>query len=63
VIAEAAQVPLERTVVTGPETGHIGTTDIGIGLRRLVETGETDAAVALGASGTYAFGTALLIPA
>ena len=62
VIADAAQVPLDRTLVTGPETGHTGTVDIGIGLRRLVEEEAAGGAVALGASGTYAFGAAVLCP-
>ena len=62
VVADAAGVSMEAVVVTGQEAGHVGATDIGIGLRRLIDAGESDAVVAVGGSTPFAFGAALLAP-
>ena len=62
-IANFAGVPMERVVITGDESGHVGAVDLAIGLSRLIESGEADTTVALGASTPFAFGAALLLPA
>ncbi|WP_022979771.1 3-oxoacyl-[acyl-carrier-protein] synthase III C-terminal domain-containing protein [Ideonella sp. B508-1] len=62
-IAEYAGVPLERVVVTGHDHGHVGAADLGIGLRRLIDAGQSDTILALGASTPFAFGAAVLLPA
>jgi 3-oxoacyl-[acyl-carrier-protein] synthase III len=62
IIAEAAGVPLEHTVITGHQTGHLGTVDIVLGLRRLLDEGPLDAPAGIGASSPYAYGAGLLVP-
>ncbi|MFE3060743.1 3-oxoacyl-[acyl-carrier-protein] synthase III C-terminal domain-containing protein [Nocardia sp. NPDC059239] len=63
VIAEAAGIPMERVVVTGDDAGHVGSADIGIGLKRLLDADGATAPLALGASTPFAFGAAILNPA
>lgn len=54
---------MERVVITGNETGHLGSSDAFFGVQRLHERGELDCPVTLGASTAYAFGTGLVVPA
>lgn len=62
-IANFAGVPQENVVVTGDDSGHVGSADVGLGLSRLVDAGRTEFNVALGASTPFAFGAAILTPA
>ena len=52
----------EQVLITGNETGHLGTSDVFYGLQRLHELGEIDGPITLGASTAYAFGTGLVVP-
>jgi 3-oxoacyl-[acyl-carrier-protein] synthase III len=61
-IAGALDVPMERVVITGHGTGHLGAADAVVGLQHLRDRGEIDAPIALGASTAYAFGVGLLVP-
>ncbi|MFE3000919.1 hypothetical protein ACFXG4_38775 [Nocardia sp. NPDC059246] len=63
VIAEAAGIPMEHVIVTGEDAGHVGSADIGIGLRKLLDTEGATVPLALGASTPFAFGAAILEPA
>jgi len=61
-IAEALGIPLERVVVTGHETGHLGAGDAMVGLQRLREQNRIDCAIAIGASTAYAWGVGIAVP-
>ncbi|MGW6729697.1 hypothetical protein ACWF9G_27675 [Nocardia sp. NPDC055029] len=61
-VAMTAGVPLDRVVVTGDDAGHVGSVDLGIGLRRLLDAGEHAVPLALTASTPFAYGAALLEP-
>ncbi len=52
-----------RVVCTGHETGHLGGTDIVVGLERLVGDGALDEPVLVCASAAYGFGAGFLVPA
>ena len=52
----------ERVVMTGPETGHLGGSDIIVGLQHLHEAGELTQPVLVGASTAYGFGTGFIVP-
>jgi 3-oxoacyl-[acyl-carrier-protein] synthase III len=58
----AARVAHDRVVLTGPETGHLGSADIVVGLRRLLDDGPLDGPILVGASTPYAFGAGVLVP-
>jgi len=62
VIAAGLGFPGERVVVTGNETGHLGASDMVVGLRQLQTRGEIDGPIAVGASTAYACGTGMLVP-
>ena len=61
-VAERFQIPMERVVITGHDTGHMGVCDTITGLRRLEERGEIDAPIAIGSSTAYAYGAGMLVP-
>jgi 3-oxoacyl-[acyl-carrier-protein] synthase III len=61
-IADMAEIPMERVVQTGREIGHLGGSDIVLGLRRLLDRGAIDGPVALVSSTPYAFGAGLFVP-
>lgn len=61
-IAASFGIPLERTVITGHETGHLGASDVIVGLQRLRDEDGIDAPIALAASTAYAFGAGMLVP-
>jgi 3-oxoacyl-[acyl-carrier-protein] synthase III len=61
-ISQVTQVPYERTIETGHETGHLGGSDIVVGLRRLLDAKSIDGPVAIMGSVPYAFGAGLLLP-
>jgi 3-oxoacyl-[acyl-carrier-protein] synthase III len=61
-IAGALDVPMERVVITGHGTGHLGAADAVVGLQHLRDRGEIDTPIALGASTAYAFGVGLVVP-
>jgi 3-oxoacyl-[acyl-carrier-protein] synthase III len=51
-----------RVVQTGDRTGHLGGTDIVVGLDTLVTSGEVDGPILVCASAAYGFGAGLLVP-
>lgn len=51
-----------REVITGNRTGHLGGTDIIVGLQTLVDQGGITEPVVVGASTAYGFGTGLFVP-
>ena len=62
-IARTARVPLDSTSRLGHSTGHVGSSDLALGLRDLIDRGMLDGPVALGASAPYACGFGLVTPA
>jgi 3-oxoacyl-[acyl-carrier-protein] synthase III len=52
----------DRVVRTGEHTGHLGGTDIIVGLDRLVAAGEVDGPIVACASTAYGFGAGMLVP-
>jgi 3-oxoacyl-[acyl-carrier-protein] synthase III len=52
----------ERVVCTGEATGHLGGTDIVVGLDALVAAGQLDGPVVACASTAYGFGAGMLVP-
>lgn len=62
-IASVIEIPIENFIVTGHETGHVGSADILIGLDRLLESGDLSEPCLLAGSTPYAFGAGLLMPA
>lgn len=61
-IAQVIAIPIERFVQTGPETGHVGSADLLIGLDRMLKSGPFTEAHLLAGSTPYAFGAGLLTP-
>jgi len=51
-----------REVITGNRTGHLGGTDIIVGLQTLVDEGGITEPVVVGASTAYGFGTGFIVP-
>ena len=51
-----------RGLATGEQTGHLGGTDVLVGLQQLKDEGHLDAPILIGSSTAYAFGTGLLLP-
>jgi 3-oxoacyl-[acyl-carrier-protein] synthase III len=62
-IGDIAEVPPERRVVTGHDVGHLGSADVILGLRRLLDAGDLDSPVAMASSVSHAYGAGLLLPA
>lgn len=61
--AGLAGVPIERTVNTGNEAGHVGSVDLPLGIDRLLSATGVDGPVYLAGSTPYLFGAGLLLPA
>lgn len=61
-IARVLGIPLENFLVTGHETGHVGSADLLIGLDRLLGSGSLDEPYLMAGSTPYAFGAGLLMP-
>ncbi|MBA6413160.1 ketoacyl-ACP synthase III family protein [Parahaliea sp. F7430] len=62
-IAAVIEIPTDNFVMTGHETGHVGSADILIGLDRLLKTDGLDQPYLMLGSTPYAFGSGLLMPA
>jgi 3-oxoacyl-[acyl-carrier-protein] synthase III len=52
----------DRTLVTGQKTGHLGGSDIIVGLQTLHDAGQLAEPVVVGASTAYGFGTGFVVP-
>lgn len=61
-IAQVIGIPIEHFVLTGPETGHVGSADLLIGLDRMLKTAAFHEPYLLASSTPYAFGSGLLMP-
>jgi 3-oxoacyl-[acyl-carrier-protein] synthase III len=61
-IAAVIEIPIENFIITGHETGHVGSADLLIGLDRLLKSGMDEPHIMAGST-PYAFGSGLLIPA
>ena len=61
-IAQVVGIPIEHFVLTGPETGHVGSADLLIGLDRVLKAGPVQEPYLLASSTPYAFGAGLLMP-
>jgi 3-oxoacyl-[acyl-carrier-protein] synthase III len=61
-IAQVIGIPIERFVVTGHETGHVGSVDLLIGLDRVLRAGPLEEPYLIAGSTPYAFGAGLLVP-
>jgi 3-oxoacyl-[acyl-carrier-protein] synthase III len=59
-ISDIAGIPKEGLVLTGHDTGHVGSVDILIGLHRTLAVGEICEPIMLAASTPYVFGAGLL---
>jgi 3-oxoacyl-[acyl-carrier-protein] synthase III len=62
-IASVIEIPIENFVLTGHETGHVGSADILIGLDRLLHSGGMNEPYLVAGSTPYAFGSGLMMPA
>jgi 3-oxoacyl-[acyl-carrier-protein] synthase III len=62
-IASVVEIPIENFLVTGHDTGHVGSADILIGLDRLIHDGGIKEPYLVAGSTPYAFGSGLLMPA
>lgn len=62
-ISSAIDIPIENFLVTGHETGHVGSADILIGLDRLLRTDALQEPHLVSGSTPYAYGAGLMIPA
>jgi len=62
-ISQVVDIPHEQFLVTGHETGHVGSADILIGLDRLIHDGGINEPHLVAGSTPYAFGSGLLVPA
>jgi 3-oxoacyl-[acyl-carrier-protein] synthase III len=61
-IAQVIGIPIEHFLLTGPETGHVGSADLLIGLDRMLKSGPFQEPYLLASSTPYAFGAGLLMP-
>jgi 3-oxoacyl-[acyl-carrier-protein] synthase III len=61
-IAQVIGIPIEHFLLTGPETGHVGSADLLIGLDRMLKSGPFHESYLLASSTPYAFGSGLLMP-
>jgi 3-oxoacyl-[acyl-carrier-protein] synthase III len=62
-IASVIEIPIEDFILTGHETGHVGSADILIGLDRLLKSGGMNEPHLMAGSTPYAFGSGLMMPA
>ncbi len=62
-IASVIEIPIENFILTGDETGHVGSADVLIGLDRLLHSGGLNEPHLMSGSTPYAFGTGLMMPA
>jgi len=62
-IARVLGIPLENFLISGHETGHVGSVDLLIGLDRLLRSNRLDEPYLMAGSTPYAFGAGLLTPA
>ena len=61
-IASVIEIPIENFVMTGPDTGHVGSADILIVLDKLLKSSGCHEPCLLAGSTPYAFGSGLLMP-
>lgn len=61
-IASVIGIPIENFILTGHETGHVGSADILIGLDRVLHSGGIDQPYLVAGSTPYAFGSGLMVP-
>jgi len=61
-IASVIDIPIENFVITGHETGHVGSADIIIGLDKLLKSTGCHEPYLMAGSTPYAFGSGLLMP-
>lgn len=61
-IAQVIGIPIENFLITGPETGHVGSADLLIGLDRILKSGPLEEPCLLASSTPYAFGAGLVEP-
>ena len=61
-ISSVIKIPVENFILTGHETGHVGSADILIGLDRLLHAGGLNEPYLMAGSTPYAFGSGLLMP-
>ena len=61
-IASVIEIPIENFILTGHETGHVGSADILIGLDRLLHSGGMREPYLIAGSTPYAFGSGLMMP-
>ena len=61
-IASVIEIPVENFIITGHETGHVGSADILIGLDRLLHAGGMNEPYMMAGSTPYAFGSGLMMP-
>jgi 3-oxoacyl-[acyl-carrier-protein] synthase-3 len=61
-IASVIEIPIENFILTGHETGHVGSADILIGLDRLLQSGGIKEPHLVAGSTPYAFGSGLMMP-
>lgn len=62
-IASVIQIPIENFVMTGEDTGHVGSADILIVLDKLLKSTGCNEPYLMAGSTPYAFGSGLLMPA
>lgn len=62
-IASVIEIPIENFVITGHDTGHVGSADIIIGLDTLLKSTGCHEPYLMAGSTPYAFGSGLLMPA
>lgn len=60
-IASVVEIPIENFLVTGHDTGHVGSADILIGLDRLIHDEGVNEPYLVAGSTPYAFGSGLLM--
>jgi hypothetical protein len=61
-IAGVIEIPIENFVMSGPDTGHVGSADIVIVLDKLLKSTGCHEPYLMAASTPYAFGSGLLMP-
>ena len=61
-IASVIEIPIENFILTGHETGHVGSADILIGLDSLLQSGGMNEPYLVSGSTPYAFGSGLMMP-
>ena len=62
-IAGTLGIAMDKVLLTGHDTGHLGAADVIVGLQRLHQAGGIKESVVLGSSTAYAFGAGLVVPA